>query len=65
MEKLEEATAEALSSFFLDNEANARKKPYLNEIFKVARQEERFKNAEIGKLVHGHVSLLTTKYGYG
>ncbi|KAK3179416.1 hypothetical protein K4F52_009161 [Lecanicillium sp. MT-2017a] len=47
VKKLEEATAEALSSFFLDNEANARKKPYLNEIFKVARQEERFKNGEI------------------
>lgn len=51
VKKLEETTAEALSSFFLDNEANARKKPYLNEIFKVARQEERFKNGEIGKLI--------------
>lgn len=45
--KLEETTAEALSSFFMDNEANARKKPYLTEIFKVARQEERYKNGEI------------------
>lgn len=45
--KLEETTAEALSSFFMDNDANARKKPYLTEIFRVARQEERFKNGEI------------------
>lgn len=45
--KLEETTAEALSSFFMDNDANARKKPFLTEIFKVARQEERYKNGEI------------------
>ncbi|KAM3509080.1 hypothetical protein MY10362_000789 [Beauveria mimosiformis] len=45
--KLEETTAEALSSFFMDNEANARKKPFLTEIFKVARQEERYKLGEI------------------
>ena len=49
VKKLEEATSEALSSFFMDNETNAKKKPYLTEIFKVARQEERFKNGEIGK----------------
>ncbi|GAB0135833.1 hypothetical protein EsDP_00004156 [Epichloe bromicola] len=47
VKKLEEATHEALSSFFLDNETNAKKRPYLNEIFKMARQEERFKNDEI------------------
>ncbi|EGX89113.1 kinesin, putative [Cordyceps militaris CM01] len=45
--KLEETTAEALSSFFMDNDANARKKPFLTEIFKVARQEERYKLGEI------------------
>ncbi|KAJ6785044.1 hypothetical protein PWT90_11024 [Aphanocladium album] len=45
--KLEETTAEALSSFFMDSETNARKKPFLTEIFKVARQEERYKNGEI------------------
>lgn len=50
MKKLEETTVEALSSFFMDNEANAKKRPFLNEIFKVARQEERYKNGEIGKL---------------
>jgi hypothetical protein len=32
----------------MDNDANAKKRPYLNEIFKVARQEERYKNGEIG-----------------
>lgn len=51
VKKLEEATHEALSSFFLDNETNAKKRPYLNEIFKMARQEERYKNDEIGELL--------------
>lgn len=50
VKKLEEITIEALSGFFADKEnpANSRKRPYLNEIFKVAKQEERFKNGEIG-----------------
>ncbi|KAI9167492.1 hypothetical protein HJFPF1_03620 [Paramyrothecium foliicola] len=47
VKKLEEITFDALSAFFMDNEANSKKKPYLNEIFKVARQEERFRNGEI------------------
>ncbi|CAM1502993.1 Fc.00g077690.m01.CDS01 [Cosmosporella sp. VM-42] len=49
VKKLEELTTEALSAFFTDKEnpANAKKRPYLNEIFKVAKQEERFKNGEI------------------
>ncbi|KAK5988914.1 hypothetical protein PT974_10411 [Cladobotryum mycophilum] len=47
VKKLEETTVEALSSFFMDNDANAKKRPFLNEIFKVARQEERYKNGEI------------------
>ncbi|KAF4472314.1 hypothetical protein FALBO_786 [Fusarium albosuccineum] len=49
VKKLEEITIEALSGFFADKEnpANARKRPYLNEIFKVAKQEERFKKEEI------------------
>jgi hypothetical protein len=52
IKKLEDVTNEALSSFFSDKEnpANGRKKPYLMEIFKVARFEERYKNGEIGKL---------------
>lgn len=50
VKKLEEITTEALSAFFADKEnpANAKKRPYLNEIFKVAKQEERFQNGEIG-----------------
>lgn len=50
--KLEEATAEALSSFFLDKEnpGNARRKVYLKEIFKVAKAQERFLNGEVGML---------------
>lgn len=52
VKKLEEITLDALSGFFADKEnpGNNRKKPYLTEIFKVARQQERFKNDEIGKL---------------
>lgn len=48
--KLEEATFEALSSWFGDVEApnNAKKRPYLKEIFRVAKYEERYKNGEIG-----------------
>lgn len=48
--KLEEVTFEALSSFFADaeNPNNAKKKPYLKEIFRVAKYEERYKNGEIG-----------------
>ncbi|KAI5459862.1 hypothetical protein BGZ63DRAFT_259641 [Mariannaea sp. PMI_226] len=49
VKKLEEITLDALSGFFADKEnpSNNRKKPYLTEIFKVARQQERFKNDEI------------------
>jgi hypothetical protein len=52
VKKLEEITMEALSGFFADKEnpANFRKKPYLTEIFRVAKQQERFKNDEIGEL---------------
>lgn len=52
VKKLEETTYEALSAFFMDNETNAKKRPYLSEIFKMARQEERFKNGEIGEQVN-------------
>jgi hypothetical protein len=53
VQKLEEITIEALSGFFADKEnpANAKKRPFLNEIFKVARQEERLKLGEIGKYI--------------
>ena len=58
--KLEEATFEALGSFFGDaeNPNNAKKKPYLREIFKVARYEERYKNGEIGTLTSQAASPL-------
>jgi hypothetical protein len=51
VKKLEEITIEALSGFFADKDipANAKKRPFLNEIFKVAKQEERFKKGEIGR----------------
>lgn len=47
--KLEEVTNEALSSFFTDKEnpSNLAKRPFLKEIFKVARFEERFKDGQI------------------
>ncbi|EEY22617.1 conserved hypothetical protein [Verticillium alfalfae VaMs.102] len=49
VEKLKEATEEALSMFFSakENQKNAKKKPYLDEIFKVALSEQRFKHGEI------------------
>nr|XP_036584700.1 DUF2841 domain-containing protein [Colletotrichum truncatum]KAF6794350.1 DUF2841 domain-containing protein [Colletotrichum truncatum] len=49
VQKLEDATTEAMSAFFSDkeNKANAKKKPYLDEIFKVAKGEERYKRGEI------------------
>jgi hypothetical protein len=51
VKKLEEATYEALSGFFSDKENpnNSKKKPYLKEIFYIAKSEEKFKNGEIGK----------------
>lgn len=51
VKKLEEVTAEALSSFFSDpeNPGNSKKRPYLTEIFKIAKYEERYKNGEIGR----------------
>ncbi|PHH69538.1 hypothetical protein CDD82_7697 [Ophiocordyceps australis] len=45
--KLEESTMEALSAFFMDAEGNNKKRAYLCEIFKMAKQEERYKNGEI------------------
>jgi hypothetical protein len=48
VKKLEECTNEALSGFFSENPQNSGKKRFLNEIFKVARQQERYKNGEIG-----------------
>lgn len=49
--KLEEVTMESLSSFFNDTAGknNSKKKPYLKEIFKVAKHEEQYRRGEIGK----------------
>lgn len=49
VKKLEECTNEALSGFYSETSTNATKKQFLNEIFKVAKQQERFKNGEIGE----------------
>lgn len=49
--KLKETTAEALSSFFIGNDLNAQKRPYLNKIFRVAHQEERYRHGEISMLL--------------
>lgn len=47
--KLEEASAEVLSSFYAASKANAEKKINANGIFQVARLEERYKNGGCGK----------------
>lgn len=52
-----------MSGFFSDpeNPGNKKRRPYLNEIFKVARNEERYKNGEIGRSSsrQNHWNLLT------
>ncbi|TVY82745.1 Uncharacterized protein LSUE1_G001420 [Lachnellula suecica] len=47
--KLEEVTMEAMSNWFNDKEhsGNEEKRPFLKEIFKVAKQEERYRNGEL------------------
>lgn len=49
VKKLEEVTMEAMSNWFNDKEhlENAQKRPYLKEIFKIAKAEERYRNGEI------------------
>lgn len=51
VKKLEEVTMEAMNNWFNDPEhpENNAKKPFLREIFKVAKVEERYKNGEIGE----------------
>ena len=50
VKRLEEAANEVMMKWFNDpdHEDNASKKVFLKEIFKVARQQERYKNGEIG-----------------
>lgn len=58
--KLECITMEQLSTWFADrNTKNARKKPILQEIFKVARMEEKYKRGEIGWLLSAHLYFLS------
>ncbi|KAI9746616.1 MAG: hypothetical protein M1818_000329 [Claussenomyces sp. TS43310] len=63
VKKLEDITSEAMSNWFgdKDNIENAAKKPLLKEIFKVAKQEERYKKGEIGlfRVVLVTISMLT------
>lgn len=52
VQKLEEVTMEQMNIWFNDKEhpENAQKRPFLKEIFKIARAEERYLNGEIGKI---------------
>ncbi|KAH6654421.1 hypothetical protein BKA67DRAFT_278713 [Truncatella angustata] len=56
--KLEEVTWEALSAWFADSNqtGNLQKKPYLEEIFKVAKQEERFRAGMVDGSMKVHVT---------
>jgi hypothetical protein len=51
--KLEAAAMDSLANFFADTSKpkNAKKKPILKELFKVAKMEERYKRNEIGALL--------------
>jgi hypothetical protein len=51
IKKLEEVTMEAMSNWFNDKDhpENASKRPFLKEIFKVAKTEERYKRGEVGR----------------
>jgi hypothetical protein len=53
VQKLEDVTMEAMTGWFNDHDhpENMSKKPFLKEIFKVAKAEERYKNGEIGELL--------------
>ncbi|KAI1769055.1 hypothetical protein GGR53DRAFT_276414 [Hypoxylon sp. FL1150] len=56
--KLEEVTLDALSAFFTDkdNNSNLSKRPYLKEIFKVAKMEERYKDGQIDESTQVYVN---------
>jgi hypothetical protein len=56
--KLEEVTNDALSGFFSDpeNRNNAKKLPYLKEIFYIAKKDAQYRNGEIGKRAHTHIA---------
>lgn len=46
---LQDKTKEAMLTWFNDKPENKAKSKYLDEIFKVARAEERYRRGEIGK----------------
>ncbi|ODA79525.1 hypothetical protein RJ55_05118 [Drechmeria coniospora] len=49
LRKLGETTQQTMAAFFAQSTANASKQRYLQNIFAVAQQEERYNNGEIGK----------------
>ena len=53
---LEEVTNEAMGNWFNDKEhpEYGRTRPFVKEIFKIAKAEERYKNGEIGLLSFGN-----------
>lgn len=70
--KLKEVTIEAMTPFWNDKDlpANAKKKPYLDEIFRVARHEERYLDGQIGgcmddKTPVARAVLTEHRRGYG
>lgn len=62
--KLEEATMEAMTPWFNDEDhpENLAKKPFLKEIFKVAKAQERYKNGEIGECTRYHGAVMSLTY---
>jgi hypothetical protein len=52
IKKLEELTNEAMSNWWNEKD-NLLKRPFLKEIFKVAKQEERYRNGELGMISFG------------
>ena len=48
--KLQEITFKALAGWFAETEVNAQKRQYVDELFRVAKEEERLFNGEIGKI---------------
>lgn len=49
VKKLEDATHEALSGWLAESEANASKRAHIDDIFRVAKMEERCKDGMLGQ----------------
>jgi hypothetical protein len=56
--KLEELTNEAMSNWWNEKD-NVLKRPFLKEIFKVAKQEERYRNGELGAFLVLRIMIFT------